>query len=399
MFRFVAPAGAPLEVVGILGALKAGYLRNGRAEECFESLATKFHVRKVMGASSGRAALSLILKALHRLRPERSVVAVPAYTCFTVAASIVRAGLRMYPLEISPETLDFEPSQLAALPPERLLCLVTSNLFGFVNDVVRVREVVRRTNAFVVDDAAQALGATLRGQPAGMLGDVGFYSFGRGKALAAMEGALIVTDSDEIAAAILEESQELPPGSVFHSTSLLFQMLFYSLFLNPRLYWFPNSLPFLELGATEFDPEFPEFQLPALVRELLPRLQERLGEFNEIRRRNAAALNEALKGNPSFAIPHPGEDCVPNYIRFPLIARGESEREHVLRRLQAAGIGAAPFYPSALCDIEGVGPHMAVEDFHRPGAEDLAHRLLTLPTHPYVQSKDLQTMMEVLLQG
>jgi perosamine synthetase len=229
-----------------------------------------------------------------------------------------------------------------------------------------------------------------------MMGDVGFYSFGRGKALPAMEGALIVTDSDEIAAVLREEVGRLPSGSVFHPFWLLFQMLVYSVFLHPRLYWFPNSLPFLKLGSTEFDPGFPSFRMPALVRELLVRSLGRLEEFNRLRRENAALLAEALQGSPQFTVPRPGPDCQPNYVRFPVIAKDEATRDRTVGLLRAAGIGASPFYPSAICDIEGIGRHMAIGNFHRPKAEDLSRRLLTIPTHPYVQRRDLHTVTKVL---
>jgi dTDP-4-amino-4,6-dideoxygalactose transaminase len=231
-----------------------------------------------------------------------------------------------------------------------------------------------------------------------MMGNVGFYSFGRGKSLAAMEGALIITNSDDIAAAIREETQMLPSTSMIHSAWLLSQMLIYSVFLRPRLYWLPNKLPFLNLGATEFEPEFPEFRMPALIEKLLIRTHVRLQEFNAIRRRNAAALREGLKGNPFFAVPSPSPDCVPNYIRFPLVARDESTRDRAVQALQAAGIGATPFYPSALCDIEGIERHMATADFHRPCAEALSRRLFTLPTHPFVLEGDLHRMIAILNQ-
>jgi dTDP-4-amino-4,6-dideoxygalactose transaminase len=396
MFRFVAPAGAPIEIPQILRSLRLWHSRNETGANYFESVARTLRVHKVLGACSGRSALTLILKALHHLRPDRDVVALPAYTCFTVAASIVRAGLKLYPVDILPETLDFEPSQLAALPQRDLLCIVTSNLFGLVNDIDRLKQVAQARGAFLVDDAAQALGATLRGYPAGTLGDVGFYSFGRGKALAAIEGALIVTNSDEIAALIQDETEKLSPSSAFHSATLLVQMLAYAVFLTPRLYWFPNSLAFLKLGATEFDPTFAAFRMPALVRKLLLRLMEKLDEFNRIRRENASALARALEHNASFTIPRPAADCVPNYVRFPLIARDEATRDRAVRELRAAGIGASPFYPGAICDIDSAAPYMAIREFHCPKAENLSRRLLTVPTHPYVQRQDVATIAKAL---
>jgi len=396
MLRFVAPAGAPVEISQIIRSAGAAIFNGRQSEEILQPVAAFLKARHMFGVCSGRAALALILRSLHRLRPENRVVAIPAYTCFTVPAAVVRTQLSIYPVEIEGETLDCDREALERLPGDRLLCVVSSNLFGLPNDGARFRAAARARGAFFIDDAAQALGASRNGSPAGLLGDVGFYSFGRGKALAAVEGALIVTNSDDIAAGIRKEVCGLPSGSIFHSAWLLFQMLVYSVFLSPRLYWLPNSLPFLKLGLTEYDPGFPDFRMPGLVRELLLRLMEKLEEFNRIRRQNAFALAGAVERNASFTIPLPPADCLPNYIRFPLIARDEATRDHAVRELRAAGIGASQFYPSAICDIAGIGPHMAVRDFHRPKAEDLGRRLLTLPTHPYVQPGDLQTMIAIL---
>lgn len=403
MFRFVAPAGAPLELAQILRSAgasltrQAGLVRNGATEEAAKPLAAWLSCRYAFTSSSGRAALALILRSLARLRPGRGVVALPAYTCYTVPAAVVRAGLKFHPLEINPENLDVVPEQLERLPGEGVLAILTSNLFGLLNDTDRIRQAARARGAFVIDDAAQALGATRNGCPAGLLGDVGFYSFGRGKALATMEGAVIVTNSEEIAAAIQRESAGTRPASPFHSLGLLVQMLAYSVLLHPRLYWIPNSLPFLKLGTTQFDPDFADFRLPGIVRELLPRLMDRLAAMNQIRRANAAALRAAFKNHPDFSVLQPGEGVEPNYIRFPLLARDEATRDRAVQLLRRAGIGAGSFYPGAVCDIDGIAPHMATANFHRPAAEETSRRLLTLPTHPYVRESDLRQMIDTLL--
>src|SRR5262249_49939810 len=147
----------------------------------------------------------------------------------------------------------------------------------------RICQAAKARGAFVVDDAAQALGAVRNGQFAGTFGDVGLYSLGRGKAVAAMEGGLVVTDSEEIACVIQEEAKNLHASSLTHGAWLLQQMLVYSFFLSPRLYWIANSLPFLRLGVTEFNPKFPTEELHSLCRALLPRLLDGLQEINEIR--------------------------------------------------------------------------------------------------------------------
>jgi len=396
MLRLVPPAGTPLKMIQVFRALNS-VLRRGRGtEDGLAALGRRLGVQHVFGICSGRAALWLIFESLRRLRPERSVVALPAYTCFSVPAAAVRAGLKIVPVDMDPETLDFDFSELEALPEEQLLCIVTSNLFGLVNDVPRIREIARTKGAFVVDDAAQALGATRNGIFAGTDEDVGLYSLGRGKATGIVQGGVIVTNSEEIAAVIEGEVKKLSSPSSVDEFSLLVQLLSSSILLNPRLYWIPDSLPFLKLGSTEFDPTFSTTALPRLSLALLAQLIEGLNRMNQIRRNNAKVLTEALVGNSYFSSPKPAMNSEPTYIRFPVLAKDGATRLRILSLLRRAGIGASVFYPSAICDIPGIQQQMASGDFHRAHAEDLSQRLLTLPTHPYVRPSDLECIRALL---
>src|ERR1700740_666081 len=141
MLRFVPPAGTPLKMIEVFGSLRTATSSNGHVRSGLATLSEFFHVQHVFGVSSGRAALWLILRSLQRLAPERDVVAVPAYTCFSVPAAVVRAKLRLHPVEITPKTFDLEMAQLEEIPSERLLCVLTANLFGLVGDTARIRTI------------------------------------------------------------------------------------------------------------------------------------------------------------------------------------------------------------------------------------------------------------------
>jgi dTDP-4-amino-4,6-dideoxygalactose transaminase len=398
MLRFVPPAGAPLEFAEILRAAKAAALHNGNRGNSITQVAEQLGPCSAFGTRSGRAALWLILKALHRIRPDRKVVALPAYTCFTVPASVVRAGLTVCPIDINPETLDFDFSQLEQIPPAGLLCVVACNLFGLVNDLERVRAIAAAKEAFVVDDAAQALGASRNGYFSGLCGDVGFFSFGRGKALAAIEGGLIVTNSEEISSALRIQADMLPKASRLHSVWTLVQMLGYAAFLAPRLYWIPNSIPFLKLGSTEFAPDFPISGMSELSAVLISQLIGKLTEMSAGRERNAISIAKGVRANPRFVVPEPICGSRPVYTRLPIIASDKPTRDRAVTRLRAAGIGATSSYPSAICDIPGIERFAGAEFRHCPRAESLAKRLLTLPTHRFVSQHDISRMGEVLTE-
>jgi perosamine synthetase len=396
MMRFLPPAGSPLTMTQILDSVRYATPLDGQASECLRAVAARLKVKHVFGLSSGRAALWLALKALHRLHPDRDVVAVPAYTCFSVPAAIVRAGLRMYPVEIDPHTLDFDSDQLVCLPREKLLCIVPGNLFGFPNDIPAVRRAAQAAGAYVIDDAAQAFGSMRDGKLAGTLGDIGIYSLGRGKSVGTVGGGLLVTDSDEIAATIQSEEKNLPAPGTAAGGKLLLKMFSYSLLLHPRLFWIPNSLPFLKLGTTEFEPSFPAQRMHPFSLALLKRLLDDLDGVNQVRRGNAEVIQRALHGSRNFELPNAGTSSQPTLGRLPLVARDQATRDLAVSRLRGIGIGATAFYPSAICDIPGIEEHMSDRNFHRVRAEELSRRLLTLPVHPFVKPRDLERMAEVL---
>lgn len=391
--RFVAPAGARVPWGRTLTAL----LRPGLGDQALDIFAERFQVRHAWGFSSGRAALCAALKTLHRMRPERDVVAIPAYTCFTVPASIVRAGLKVLPVDIDPATLDLDYAHLESVAGGKLLAIANSNLFGYPADAARAKVVAQKAGAFFIDDAAQALGATHDGRFAGTRGDLGLYSLGRGKALPVAHGGVLVSDSDEIAKEIKTEMERIPGGGLLRTGRLALEIVATSVLLRPHLYWLPNSIPMLKLGITEFDTDFAVEALPRFSRALLRLLLERLDELNALRKQTALAILERVEKS-GFRRVQAAPGASPTYVRLPLLAEDEQSRDAALAALRAAGIGASGAYPSAICEISELGSSLAEGWRHCPQAECVARRLLTLPTHAYVATDDVAAMAECLAE-
>jgi perosamine synthetase len=393
--RFVPPAGVPLKMTSIFRAAFNAADGTGLADSDLQAIAAALRVKHLFVVSSGRAALALVLRGLSHLKPDRDTVAIPAYTCFSVAASVARAGLKIHPVEMDPETLDIDFSTFAEWQEEKALCVLSSNLFGIPSDLRHAREVAHANDAFVIDDAAQALGAKLNGYFAGTAGDVGIYSLGRGKATTTLGGGIVVTNCDQIAEAVREELKSLPHPGSGSTARLLAELIFYSAFLRPQLYWIPNSMPFLELGKTEFDPSFASQELHPIARALLPQAFAELPAMNETRQANAQRLLQGI-ADPRFFLPKVAPNTSSSWVRFPIIAQDEHLRDRAVEKLRRAGIGASTSYPSAICDIPGIAPYMASPDFHRPAAERLARTLFTLPVNPYVNARDIERMIETL---
>jgi perosamine synthetase len=376
--RLLAPAAAPLGIRDLWCGLVGLFRPAAAVTHVHDELRQSLGVRHVFLVSSGRAALTLILRALHRTSPRRAVV-LPAYTCFSVPAAIVRAGLDVVLCDVDPVTLDYDYSKLEVLVHDiQPLCVVATHLFGATADVARVRAICSSRGVFVVDDAAQALGIVTSAGAAGTLGDVGFYSFGRGKAVTSVHGGAIVTHSADIGRELTREYATVPEAGARHGIAALVEAVALWCFLRPSLYWLPASLPFVGLGETVYSPEFPIHRLSGPQAGLLKRWQARLTQANLARATRVTALRDRVAGIrlPAHA------PC----IRLPLVCASRQERDRLYAESRQQGLGFSLMYPTTVAQVPELRRFAGEQHF--PGAERLADCLLTIPVHPLVSEQD-----------
>jgi perosamine synthetase len=376
--RTLPPTAAPVGLVDLMfSALEA--CASERSQARFErELKAYFGVEHVFLVSSGKAALTLTLQALHSLRPARRVV-IPAYTCFSVPAAVIRAGFEPVLVDVDPATLDFDERSLKrALEYRDVLCAIPTHLFGVPFDIERIRSMARRPDLFVVEDAAQAFGLTAAdGRKLGTIGDVGVFSLGRGKHLTAGGGGIIATKTASIADRCADVYARLPKPGAIRAARMWAELVFMSVFINPRFYWLPAGLPFLGLGETVYDPQFSMTRMPATAFGALRRWRARLEAANQARE----SVSDAWARELDVRMPHQRA-----LLRFPLLASSYDERAVLLDRARSRGLGASRMYPTAIHRIPALRGRFGDQRF--PGADTLASRLITLPTHEYVAAGD-----------
>jgi perosamine synthetase len=386
--RTLPPAAAPLHFKDIISGI-AGVFEGENARNSFEeSLKEYFHVRHCFAVSSGKAALVLILQALHDLFPERDEVLIPAYTCYSVPSAIVRAGLRVRLCDVSSETLDFD-NLAEQLDNSRLLCVISTHLFGLPADVERVKSLVNYRGISVVEDAAQAMGGVSNGRKLGTLGDVGLFSMGRGKAFSTVEGGIILTDNDSIGQAIQNRLGTIPGYDVIDCMKLILYAIALWVLINPLIYWVPKSLPFLKLGETHFDPTFAIRRLSSFQAGMAKGWKTKIDEIKEIRSKNA----KKIAGYGIMPVGAP-IGLIPDLIRFPVLTTNADARRKILQQSERMGLGIADGYPDSIDGIRELGYGSKSKGF--PCAKDIAERLITLPVHSFVRDRDIQKIVDLL---
>lgn len=383
--RTIPPAAAPLYLSDLWYGL-VGFIFKDRSIRRFEEeIKEYFGVRYVFPVSSGKAALALILQGLKSLSSRREVV-IPAYTCYSVPSSVKRAGLQIVPCDINRQTFDFDPLLLEKAVAQETLCVVPSHLFGIPSAMGEIKRICRERGAYVVEDVAQAMGGSYQGKRLGTIGDIGFFSFGRGKSITSGSGGLIITNSRTIADAIAAYHDDLVSPSWGESWLEFAKAVVMSFFIHPLFYWLPAGLPFLKLGETVYRKDFPMKRLSGMKAGLLRNWIKRLEGSNQNRANRGAIYAERFRLQPVFPARIP-------WLRFPVVVQDQETRNRIYELSRKRGLGISLMYPASINKIQEIQADF--QDRFFPVAMDLAERLLTLPTHPLVSKRDQEAIIDL----
>ena len=424
--RTLPPAAAPIGIRDIISGVCGIFAGQQELDRFGLELKEHFGVKHCFLVSSGKAAFTLILRALKELSPDRDEVLIPAFTCYSVPSSIVRAGLRIRLCDLDPDSLDFDFAQLSAmlsvapLPQtnarpgggtdgysvdtrdstynsgdsiKKVLAVVPTHLFGIPADVARLRKLLRDPGVAIVEDAAQAMGETSEERRVGTFGDVGFFSLGRGKAFSVVEGGVIITNRDDLAEVLNGFMSRLPGYGLLSLLNVIFKAAALTVLIHPRFFWVPRSMPFLKLGETLFEPSFPILRMTSFQAGLARNWQERLEILRDARKKWVNRWIDIL-GVSRIHGSHYFRGQLPGLLRFPLRISHTKKRESLLRESSGRGLGIMPVYPTSINAIPELKGKLGGGAF--PVAESCARELVTLPTHGYLTEDDVSKLSRLI---
>ena len=418
--RTLPPAASPIYPADIFYGMKALFAGKNELDKFCDEIKEFFGVKHCFLLSSGKTALTVILKALRAMNPERNEVLIPAYTCYSVPSAITRAGLKVKLCDIDPHTLDYDyeklsqvlnentnqinySNQLSAKSHENggectaFSAILSIHLFGIPSDTPRVMELVKDPHVTIIEDAAQAMGGIGQNlRKLGTTGYAGFFSLGRGKAFSAVEGGVLITNRDDLEEKIGEEMHNIPAWSFFQVLGLIFKALALAVFLHPLLFWLPKRIPQLRLGETIYDPTFAMRRMSPFQAGLSRNWKEKLQKFQSVRSKNSKKYMSmpahpelsSVRDQPSAAVP------AESLIRYPLIIKDDNLRVHILKESEKKGLGIMPGYPDSINHIRELQDRFENEGY--PGAEKTARTLVTLPIHPFVKERDIKKIIQLI---
>jgi dTDP-4-amino-4,6-dideoxygalactose transaminase len=375
-FRAIASGAVAAAIRGKAGRMRLTKLLQGRAAAAVVRL-----------TDSGTAALTLALRLALQRRPGRPI-ALPAFSCYDLVSAGLGAGAPVVFYDLDTRTLGPDMRSLAALAAVEPAAVVLVHAFGMPVDVTAARAVLG-TDTMLIEDCAQAWGATLGGVPVGRAGDAAVFSFGRGKGITGGSGGALTLRDDRFAAGL----PTMPPSGRGVRDSVACTALW--LLSQPEIYAVPARMAVLRLGETRYHPPREVGALTVAAAATLAASIDAVDQAARGRASTANAYHAALDGAAGASTFDVLPGAVPGWLRFPVLAARAADRD----RMVAAGrhLGMAASYPKPLprlwCELTGA-TDTPPDAF--PGADALASRLLTAPTHEFVRESDLQRIVTLL---
>jgi dTDP-4-amino-4,6-dideoxygalactose transaminase len=331
----------------IAEVVRAGHFILGPEVQAFErELADFVGTRHAIGVANGTDAITIAARAVG-VQPGDEVV-VPAFTFYASAEAIAGLGARPVFCDVDRDTRNVTVDTVRAAMTPRTKAILAVDLFGLPAPVPELGEL----GVPVIEDAAQAIGASLEGRGAGSLGDVGTFSFYPSKNLGAFgDGGAIVTDDDDVA--------ELARALRFHGSR--------------------DKQSFQYVG---YNSRLDEVQA-AVLRVLLPEL---VG-WCDGRRAAALAYVEAGIG-ASVGLPTvaPGVQAA-----WHLFVVTHDRPDEVAAALREHGIASRGYYRIPLHRQPAMAPYVS-SGLELPVTEELARSNLALPISPVLSREQAQAV-------
>ncbi|HGM7295870.1 TPA: DegT/DnrJ/EryC1/StrS family aminotransferase [Stenotrophomonas maltophilia] len=378
-------AGLPIQASDFLPG--GGHLR--------EVLASQLGTPPLQLTCSGTHALLIALRTLRKRAPRRDTVIMPAYTCPLVPIAVHSLGLRVQLCDTRRGHFDFDPGQLRRLADARTLAILPTHLGGRIADVELACEVARGAGAWVIEDAAQALGARVGNSSVGLRGDIGFFSLAAGKGLSLHEGGLLVSRDDELRAGLAEHAVQHVRSSLRWELLRSVQLIGLAACYRPSLLSLVYGNPLrsalqrddLEGAVGDIFPlDIPQHRVSHWRQNIGARAARRLPAFLQAGRLRVLQLRVQLAQLPAVEVVDGLAGSGGTWPLLMLLLPSQRARDAVLKDLWPRGLGASRMFIHALPDytyLRGIVPQ---DDM--PNARDFAARMLTLGNSAWQTRED-----------
>lgn len=340
----------------VLDVLASGQYILGPNVALFEQELSKYLGAKyTVSCANGTDALVLSLMALG-IKPGDEVITV-SHSFFATSEAIALVGAKPVFVDIQENDFNIDSDKIEKLITKNTKAIIPVHLYGQPCDILKVVDIARKHNLFVIEDCAQAVGAKLNGNNVGMFGDIGTISFFPTKNLGAFgDGGAIVTNNEELANKIRQLR--------FHGS--LKRYVHDYIGLNSRL---------------------DEIQAAVLRVKL-----KYLDEWNCKRQTAAEYYNKLFKDIKGVVSPQITVGCHHIFHQYTIRLKN---RDFVYEKLKEAGIEALIYYPIPI-HLQKAFSHLGYKKGALPVTEKTCNEIVSLPIYPEIQDDDQKYIAGVI---
>jgi len=344
----------------VLNVIRSSAYINGPEVKAFQAELEKFlGVKNVIPCGNGTDALQISMMALG-LKAGDEVIA-PDFSYAAIAEVIALLGLTPILVDVSPDIFNIDVQAIKKAITPKTKAIVPVHLFGQCAEMSEIMALAKEHNLYVIEDAAQAIGAEYNGAKAGTIGHVGCTSFFPSKNLGCFgDGGAIFTNDDELAKKMRMIAN--------HGQSVQYQHDVIG--INSRL----DSIQ------------------AAVLRVKL----RHLNEFTKARQLAASIYDKAFANNPKIKIPARSKNSTHVFHQY-TIQVDEKTRNELKEHLSAKGIPAMIYYPKPL-HLQKAYHDSRYKERAFPVTEHLCKTVLSLPMHTELNADTVHYIADSVLE-
>ena len=360
MSKIKIPIASPIigdeEIEEVVKVLKSGFIAQGPKVNEFEKEFAKFvHAEYGVATSSGTTALHVALLSCG-IGEGDEVITTP-FSFAATGNSILYTGAKPVFVDIDPDTFNIDPDNIEKAITDKTKAIMPVQLYGQAAEMDKISKIAKKHELFIIEDAAQAHGAIYKDKKVGSLGDMACFSFYPTKNMTTSEGGMITTNNKELA----EKAKMIRA----HGESKRYEHAI--LGYNFRMTDIAAAIGLVQL--------------------------RKLDKFNDKRIANAKYLTEQLKSVEGITTPKQLNNAKHVYHQY-TIKVTHGNRDEWVKLLNEHGIGTGIHYPIPIYK-QKLYKELGYDD-KLENTENAADTVISLPVHPNLTEKDLQSIVNVL---
>jgi len=327
--------------------LRSGMLAQGPEVKAFEDeFSVHVNGRHCVAVNSGTSALHMaFLAAGIGLGDE---VIVPSFSFAATANSVALTGATPVFVDIEEDYFNIDPKAVEAAVTPRTRAIMPVHLYGHPATMVELQAICTKNDLLLLEDAAQAHAASLHGTPVGAFGLTASFSFYPTKNMTSGEGGMVTTDDDNVARMLrLLRNQGMEQR-------------------------YKNEVVGFNTRMTDIHAAIGRVQL------------QKLGAWTKTRQDNAKFLSDNIKG---VVVPPVAPGATHVYHQY-TIRVVDHDRDAFADELTKCGVGNGVYYPTPIHRLPSFGLTLDL-----PVTESVARQCLSLPVHPSLTERDLETIV------